>query len=287
MYRSPLTLLLILLLLVAGSMAVTASPTSEDTDDDPVPTPDTMTRFVQTYGDADRGEELFHTFHAEVGFACSTCHHTDSEERLIGPGLLNIGQRGAERIEGWSAALYIYMTIIRPDFYTVEDYPEDLMPREFDLIFNERELYDIIAYLLTLEGDPSPVSDSTDSAAPDDETSMPGDELPAPETVGDPANGEILFNTFQAEAGFMCATCHWTDTEDRLIGPGLLNVAHRAGNRVDGQDALDYLFESIADPDAYVVDDYPAGLMPDNWAEIYSEDEIYDLVAYLLTLHDD
>lgn len=274
-----------MLLLIAGNLNVMASTLSQDTDDetDPTPMSDTMTRFVESYGDAERGEELFNTFQEEVGFACSTCHYTDSQERLIGPGLLNIGQRGAERIEGRSAALYIYMTIIRPGFYTVEDFPDDLMPREFDPIFSERELYDIIAYLLTLEGDPEPVDEAADLDRASDTTV----DLPDPESIGDPEHGEILFNTFQADAGFMCATCHHVDTEDRLVGPGLLNVATRAETRVEGQNALDYLFESIVDPDAYVVEGFPAELMPDNWGEIYSEDEIYDIVAYLLTLHDE
>lgn len=103
--------------------------------------------------------------------------------------------------------------------------------------------------------------------------------------AADPANGETLFTTFQAEAGFACSTCHQVDTEDRLIGPGLLNISIRAETRVEGQDAADYIFTSIVNPDDYVVDGFSADLMPENWTEIYSEDEIYDIIAYLWTLN--
>jgi cytochrome c2 len=276
---------LCLLALAAGGMAVTATTASQD-EAIPTPTPDTMTRFVEANGDAERGEDLFHTFQPQVGFACATCHLTDSEARLIGPGLLNIRERAAERVERQSAALYLYISIIRPDAYIVEDYPAGIMPLTFDHLFSERDLYDLVAYLLSLEGDPAQVSEVVTPAVTEREPVEIGD-LPDPASIGDPNNGEVLFNTFQREAGFMCATCHWVDTEAQLIGPGLLNIALRAQTRVEDQDAVDYLFESIVDPDAYVVDGFPAGLMPDNWAQIYSEDELYDLVAYLLTLREE
>jgi hypothetical protein len=49
-------------------------------------------------------------------------------------------------------------------------------------------------------------------------------------------------------------------------------------------DVVEYIRTSIVNPGAYVVKTFSDGLMPQNWAEIYSEDEIDDLIAYLLTL---
>jgi mono/diheme cytochrome c family protein len=52
-------------------------------------------------------------------------------------------------------------------------------------------------------------------------TPLPPTEAPAVEesaTTGDPANGQVLFNTFQPAASFACATCHYVDREDQLIG---------------------------------------------------------------------
>jgi cytochrome c2 len=118
-------------------------------------------------------------------------------------------------------------------------------------------------------------------------TATPTD-LPSAEEIlvrlANPANGETLFNTFQPAASFACSTCHRADSEDRLIGPGLLNIGIRAETRVEGQSAIEYIYASIVDPSAYVVDTYPDGLMPPTWAEIYSESEIYDIIAYLMTL---
>ena len=269
------------LLLIAGSLMIATTTFSQD-ETSPTPTPDFITDRVMTDGDAERGQELFNTFHESVNFACSTCHLADSEDRLIGPGLLNVHERAAERVERQSAALYLYISIIRPNAYIVPDYPADLMPQTFDNLFSEQDLYDLIAYLLTLDGDPVETSDT--GATPTAETTAGGIALPDPASIGDPANGEVLFGTFQSEVGFMCATCHWTDTEDRLIGPGLLNVSLRAQSRVEGQNPVDYLLEAIIDPDAYVVNGFPVGLMPQTWSDVYTEDEIHDLVAYLLTL---
>ena len=99
----------------------------------------------------------------------------------------------------------------------------------------------------------------------------------------DPANGKQLFNTFQPAAGIACATCHRVDSEERLVGPGLLDVGKRAQTRIRGLTAVEYLQQSIVSPSAYVVEGY-ADLMPKNWGQVFSDKQIDDLIAYLLTL---
>lgn len=102
--------------------------------------------------------------------------------------------------------------------------------------------------------------------------------------MADAVRGQEFFNSFQAATSFACVTCHRTDSEDRLIGPGLLNVGIRAESRVLGLNAGQYLYQSIVNPSAYVVEGFPDHLMPQNWAEVYSDAEIYDIIAYLLSL---
>ncbi|MFC1961026.1 c-type cytochrome [Chloroflexota bacterium] len=102
--------------------------------------------------------------------------------------------------------------------------------------------------------------------------------------VGDPANGETLFNQMIADVGFACATCHRVDSELQLIGPGLLGVAARAGEREPGATPQDYVLKSIMEPDALVVEGFADTLMPEVYTEIFSEAEIADLVAYVLSL---
>jgi cytochrome c2 len=116
--------------------------------------------------------------------------------------------------------------------------------------------------------------------------SSPNAAAPTPanvERAGNPERGRALFNTLQPDASITCSTCHRTDTEDRLVGPGLLHVSDRAQNRVADGEAARYLHDSIINPSAYVVEGYP-DVMPKNWATIFSEDELADLIAYLMTL---
>lgn len=132
---------------------------------------------------------------------------------------------------------------------------------------------------------------STDTPAATTAPTITNTAVPTVNTAGevasgDAANGEVLFNTFQPAASFACVTCHLVDSEERLIGPGLLNISTRAGTRIEGLSAVEYIQQSITDPSAYIVEGFPDGLMPQNWAEIYSEEEIGDIIAYLMTLQE-
>ena len=102
----------------------------------------------------------------------------------------------------------------------------------------------------------------------------------------DPERGKILFETFQDDAGsgYSCANCHLPDSEKTEIGPGLLNIKQRAATRIEGLSTAEYIYESITNSLAYTVEGFDAELMPQNWAEIYTDPEIFDIVAYLLTL---
>jgi mono/diheme cytochrome c family protein len=101
---------------------------------------------------------------------------------------------------------------------------------------------------------------------------------------GDPAKGKVLFQAMQPEAGFACATCHYVDKTDRLIGPGLYKVAEWAAENIKDEKPQDYIHTSIVKPGAYVVKDYPDGLMPQIYAKLFTPDQIEDLVAYVMSL---
>ncbi len=102
----------------------------------------------------------------------------------------------------------------------------------------------------------------------------------------DPEKGKVLFETFQEQAGsgYSCSNCHLPDSEKTNIGPGLLNIKQRAATRIEGLTAAEYIYESITNSMAYTVEGFEVDLMPQNWAEIYNDLEIFDIVAYLLTL---
>jgi len=102
--------------------------------------------------------------------------------------------------------------------------------------------------------------------------------------VRDAENGAALFATFQEAANYACSNCHLADSEKTNLGPGLLNIKDRAATRVEGMSAAEYIFQSIVDSKSYTVEGFDPELMPQNWAEIYSDLQIFDIVAYLMTL---
>ncbi len=107
--------------------------------------------------------------------------------------------------------------------------------------------------------------------------------------AGDPANGKVIFNTVQAATGYACATCHSVTPDGaRIIGPGLYNVSVHGAMHVPGENAVQYVRESILNPQAHIaVGDppFPQNLMPQIFGQIFSEQQINDIIAYLMTLH--
>jgi mono/diheme cytochrome c family protein len=124
----------------------------------------------------------------------------------------------------------------------------------------------------------------TEAATHEEHTSSSTEPTADVSAIGDPANGEVLFNAMQSEVGFACATCHRVDSDQRLVGPSLMGVSEHAVHHNTGQNAVQYLYTSITDPGAYVVEGFIDRLMPRTYSEIFTPDEINDLIAYLLTL---
>jgi mono/diheme cytochrome c family protein len=105
-------------------------------------------------------------------------------------------------------------------------------------------------------------------------------EAPAPTASGDATRGKQIFLT-GGSSGIPCATCHTLDGT-KLVGPSLQGIAERAAERVPGQSAEDYLRQSIDNPSAYMVEDYP-DQMYKKYADTLSKQDLDDVVAYLMT----
>lgn len=99
---------------------------------------------------SERGEILFGQFQSSAGFSCSACHLTSSERRLVGPGLKNVRLRAVGYEVTDSAEDYLRESILHPEAYIVEGYPENVMPRIYGQFLSESQVNDLIAYLLSL-----------------------------------------------------------------------------------------------------------------------------------------
>jgi mono/diheme cytochrome c family protein len=101
---------------------------------------------------------------------------------------------------------------------------------------------------------------------------------------GNPSAGEALFAQTMIGTLAGCITCHSLQPDLTLIGPSLARIGAEAGSMVPGQSAEEYLRQAIVAPDEYVVSGFGAGIMPGAYGSELSEQQIQDLVAYLLTL---
>jgi mono/diheme cytochrome c family protein len=95
--------------------------------------------------------------------------------------------------------------------------------------------------------------------------------------TGDAEAGEALFNNKP------CHICH-TDMPIGPQFPGSPALAIAAETRAEGYSAELYLYEAIVAPGAHIVEGYEGGVMPGDFGEELSSQELADLVAYLMTL---
>jgi mono/diheme cytochrome c family protein len=91
--------------------------------------------------------------------------------------------------------------------------------------------------------------------------------------AGDPAAGKEIFTT---TAQPPCSSCHTLKEAGatQTIGPNLDEV-------LKGKDAA-FIHESIVDPKAEVATGYQPGIMPDTYGEQLDEQQLADLVAFLV-----
>lgn len=134
----------------------TETPAQAEATSAPAQAQDPLVLLVSRFGNPARGDELFHTVFNNTStgpYACATCHNAASEDRLIGPGLYNLRGHADHRVEGEVTEVYIYNSILHPNDFIVPaepPYPANLMPNNYRDLLSDQDLYDIIAYLLTL-----------------------------------------------------------------------------------------------------------------------------------------
>ena len=123
------------------------------------------------------------------------------------------------------------------------------------------------------EGEPAATGETTTGATTTGETTT-GTETGAPEQPsGDPAAGKELFTT---TAQPPCASCHTLQEANATgtVGPNLDEV-------LKGKDAA-FIHESIVNPDAEIATGYSAGIMPGVYGDQLNDQQLADLVAFLV-----
>lgn len=113
----------------------------------------------------------------------------------------------------------------------------------------------------------------SDKAGTVDELKAKFDNLP----VGDTARGEQIF------LAQPCHACH-VDLSVGPAFPGDPPLAVRAETRESGYSTGLYLYESIVEPNAYVVSGFQKDIMPNEFGKTLTDQQLADLIAYLMTM---
>lgn len=235
----------------------------------------------------EQGAELFDA-------QCSRCHGTQG---LGIPGLcppLNDRYFFDTRLTdvGWSGTLedYIVATVssgrlasTRPQIYPGQGVPA--MPafsEHYGGPLRDDQVRNIAAFIMNWQ------ETATEVAVPEIPTGpVVGTDITKELPEGDAAAGEAL------TVSLGCTACHITTP----TGPAWLpsadqpGIGERAGVEFTlpeytgkATSAEQYLFESIVDPNIFVVSGFASGLMPQNYGATLTDQNMADLIAYLLSL---
>jgi cytochrome c oxidase subunit 2 len=80
-----------------------------------------------------------------------------------------------------------------------------------------------------------------------------------------------------------CTGCHTiSGLSAGTVGPNLTQIGTTAETRVEGQSAEEYIRQSILMPNEHIVEGFPQNVMPQNFGELLSQDQLNDLVSFLL-----
>jgi cytochrome c oxidase subunit 2 len=108
-----------------------------------------------------------------------------------------------------------------------------------------------------------------------------GEGVPAGDTLPDDplAAGRVVFNKYG------CGACHTLDDANAVgvVGPPLNGIGDTAAQRSEGVEAVDYIRTSIVQTNAYIVDGFSPGVMPGDFGDRMTDEELDILVEYLLS----
>ncbi len=86
----------------------------------------------------------------------------------------------------------------------------------------------------------------------------------------------------QVALAYGCVGCHSLDPNQMMSGPTWYHMGDTAAGRVPGESPAFYIHHSIVAPNDYLVPGYQGGIMPADFGQRMSTQELADIVAYLL-----
>jgi len=226
---------------------------------------------------------------------CSNCHGPDGKGLPGVAPALHSKYFFTQRLQdiGWTGSLhdYVALTVAAGRPSRVQSQWAVMMPtwsERYGGPLRDDQVQAVTAFVLNWEEDaltqgtpdnPDPWQPFLDapSKATVEEGAAPAAEV-TPEPTG-PRPPQELF------VSMGCVGCHNLDQPQTPnnrgpVGPNLGNLHETAGTH--GQDPFAYVHESIVNPNAYISEGYMAGIMPANFAERMTEEEINALVEWLL-----
>lgn len=215
---------------------------------------------------------------------CALCHEIGKKGERC-PDLAGVGERADKRIHeavykgrASSGAEYIVESLHEPTIYVVEGYQPSMPALGRQL--SDLEIVAVVSFLQSQGGE---VTVNGQTRFPKWRGEGGGG---APATAS--AATTVAAATAPAGASgpelvqqWGCVTCHKFDGPDKLVGPSLWDV----GMRKD----VNYIRESILQPDAVIAEGFPAGVMKGtlDGTGFYQKVSLQDLntiVDYLATL---
>jgi len=267
-----------------------------------IPQPGAVKKAAQSQ--IERGQALF--FGEEnLQPQCALCHKVGGKGGERGPALDDVAQVAGTRLPGVSAADYLRNHILKGSaYFTVPGFAPIMPPFEGRL--SEEQLAALVAFLLKTEAAPAAAAGPTTAPAPTATAAPSPTTAPAAATVPTKAPAAtttaLTVDTKVVEAAVNkagCGACHvipGSAGAQGKIGPDLSQIGKMAEEHLKSGEykgkartALEYIRESIVEPDAYVAHACPTGpcpkgAMPPTLAQMLSPAELDALVEYLSSL---
>jgi nitric oxide reductase subunit C len=205
---------------------------------------------------------------------CEGCHTLFGYGGSYAPDLTRIyGQRGET---------YLREFLLNPSAF----YPNQRFMPRFGLTVSETD--DLLAFLewvgrQDISWPPRPIQVSSSVGALDESLTSAFDLVPAGRGSDIPDHPVERGRYWFMRPPANCATCHALEPDVVIVGPSLAGIATRAGTRIPGQSAQQYIRNSMLNPGDFIAPGFQ-NVMVQNLADSLSSDQINDIITFLVTL---